>query len=202
MNEADYKKPDYTTSHVSSWLETLGHLAGKKAYGIEIGCLEGRSSVWFLENILTHDNSGLVCIDPWSIPGTEETFDEVTRKWQSDFPAPSKLSKRKGLSYQCLREMPLNSFDFVYIDGCHQAANVIEDAVLSFRLLKKFGVMIFDDYPWDNGVVYQPPAKAIDAFLFLYADRIELLHKDWQVAVVKMGDWADATQDDRNLSSR
>ena len=39
-------------------------------------------------------------------------------------------------------------FDFVYVDGSHQAPDVLVDAVLSALLLRKGGLLVFDDYFW------------------------------------------------------
>ena len=41
---------------------------------------------------------------------------------------------KKGVSQFLLRKLTA-PVDFVYVDGSHQAADVFEDAVLSFRLL-------------------------------------------------------------------
>jgi hypothetical protein len=53
------------------------------------------------------------------------------------------------------------------IDGCHWTANVLEDAVLAFPLLKPAGIMAFDDYLWDDPECNQEgrPKEAVDAFL-------------------------------------
>ena len=37
-------------------------------------------------------------------------------------------------------------YDYIYIDGSHMPKWVLIDAVLSWDLLKKGGLMIFDDY--------------------------------------------------------
>ena len=58
--------------------------------------------------------------------------------------------------------------------------------MLSFRLLKPGGILIFDDYLWRN--YPQPqlnPALGIDSFLAGFAGRYQLLHKDYQVAIEK-----------------
>ena len=64
-------------------------------------------------------------------------------------------------------------FDLVYIDGSHQAPDVLTDAVLAFQLLKVGGVMIFDDYLWSmdrpgTQDVLMMPKPAIDAFLNIF----------------------------------
>ena len=47
-----------------------------------------------------------------------------------------------------LRRLPLETYDIIYIDGSHATSDVLEDAVLSYRLLKPGGLLIFDDYHW------------------------------------------------------
>jgi hypothetical protein len=60
---------------------------------------------------------------------------------------------------------------------------VLEDAVLSFRKLKKNGFMIFDDYGWGGPDLTQ---KGIDAFLSGYHKKIKVLGiQDAQVFIQK-----------------
>ena len=33
---------------------------------LEIGSFEGRSTIWFLENLLKNSKSTITCIDPWT----------------------------------------------------------------------------------------------------------------------------------------
>ena len=57
---------DWTSCHVGPWAEHLKHLVGKPGVrALEIGVLEGRSTVWFLENVLTGDGSSITCVDPF-----------------------------------------------------------------------------------------------------------------------------------------
>jgi predicted O-methyltransferase YrrM len=97
------------------------------------------------------------------------------------------VTKIKGYSQEALRQLPLNHYDFIYVDGSHVVSDVLEDAVLAFRLLKSGGIMIFDDYEWDwFNDEYLVPKMAIDAFLRIYARKCELLHKGYQVILRKM----------------
>ena len=68
--------------------------------------------------------------------------------------------------------------DFVYVDGSHQAADVLSDAVLAWKLLKPGGLLVFDDYLWP---LYQDrplmnPKMAIDAFVNCHLDQIRYVH--------------------------
>ena len=100
-------------------------------------------------------------------------------RWSSEDSTRSRAGREISLSAKV-------SLDFAYIDGDHSAAAILEDAVLLFRLLKRGGVLLFDDYrradPNDSDPLNEPKI-AIDAFLEIYDGRYELLHKDWLVAV-------------------
>jgi predicted O-methyltransferase YrrM len=70
-------------------------------------------------------------------------------------------------------------FDLIYIDGSHQAPDVLTDAVMSFQLLKVGGVMIFDDYLWTMDKpgfqdVLKMPKPAIDAFLNIFQRKMSI----------------------------
>ena len=41
-------------------------------------------------------------------------------------------------------------FDFVYIDGSHEADDTFLDAELAWRLTRLGGLIILDDYRWDK----------------------------------------------------
>lgn len=148
---------------------------------LEVGSFEGRSACWLLETILTDKASRLDCIDRFRVDYTP-TFDynvNVAR-------AASKVTKLQGNSQEILRGLVLYSYDGAYIDGSHEAADVLEDMVLVFRLLKEGGILILDDYEWyEHQDPLQEPRLAIDAFLQVFAGRYELLHKAYQVILKK-----------------
>ena len=70
-----------------------------------------------------------------------------------------------------------SDFDFIYIDGSHQAPDVLYDALLSFRLLRVGGIMVFDDYLWAENIGFEHdpircPKPAIDAFTNIYCRKV------------------------------
>jgi len=72
----------------------------------------------------------------------------------------------------------------IYIDGNHEPEFVLEDAVLSFRKLKKNGIMIFDDYGWGGPDLTK---RGIDGFLCGYHKRIKILgERNTQVFITKL----------------
>lgn len=173
---------DFTSDHVSSWSQLLRKFRGSpEVHGLEIGCFEGRSSIWFLENILQHDTSLLTCIDP--------SFPLVFHHNISQFGEKVEFIEQKSELALRNQSLVFDSIHFVYIDGNHSSANVLQDAVLSFPLLIRGGVMIFDDYLWKSrspNDARSMPRLAIDAFLSVFGDRLLLRHKGWQVAVERI----------------
>jgi len=93
----------------------------------------------------------------------------------------------KGLSQHILRELKLNSFDLIYIDGDHTSKSVLTDAVLAWDLLKDDGILIFDDYRWavSDLPVDARPELALDVFLDFFWDEVDVLTDGYQLIVRK-----------------
>ena len=156
---------------------------------LEVGVYEGQSLFWVLENILTHPSSRAIGVDV-------DVFDNLKENIRISG-CREKIEIIKGHSQHALKNLPLNSFDIIYVDGVHAPDDVLADAVLCWQLLKVGGVMIFDDYLWrtarkncDFGGMYKAPLNlrpqlAIDAFLVSYSDYLEVLEKGYQVGIRK-----------------
>ena len=183
---------DWFSHNIPSWDIYLNNFKNKPNLNfLEIGSFQGRSTVWLLENILTDENSSITCIDTFegSIEHHIYSKNELINLFDifvhnvSTF--KNKINIIRGKSQEVLKLLN-ESYDFIYIDGDHTAVSVIEDAILSFSLLKKGGIMIFDDYEWlvMNNYI-DNPKPAIDAFLEIYANKITLLYKDYQVIIKK-----------------
>jgi predicted O-methyltransferase YrrM len=180
---------DWFSNNIIWWDKYLNNFKNKPNLNfLEIGSFQGRATVWLLENILTEKSSCVTCIDTFegSIEHDEnnksDLFDIFVHN-VSKF--KNKVNIIKGKSQEELKLLT-ERYDFIYIDGDHIASAVIEDAVLSFPLLKKDGIMIFDDYLWFGREKYiDNPKPAIDAFLDIYADKIVVLYKGYQVIIKK-----------------
>jgi Methyltransferase domain len=63
-----------------------------------------------------------------------------------------RVEKIKGSSKTVLPELGVagRRFDFAYIDGSHRAADVYADAALTWPLMERDGLVLFDDYLWDG----------------------------------------------------
>jgi predicted O-methyltransferase YrrM len=164
-----------------NFIKYLAHLIDTPCRILEIGCYEGRATVWMLENIATHPDATIKCIDCVE----QASFRQNILAARS----PEKVRLEIGFSRNLLRSYPTSTFDFVYVDGSHGTVDVLEDAVLSFRLLKTGGIMGFDDYKWkDRAFPGATPKLAINAFLSVYRREITVLWMGYQVWIRKDGE--------------
>ncbi len=165
---------------------------------LEIGSFEGRSAVWTVENMM-QDGDGIFCIDTWE--GGEEHIDEDMGKAERRFSTNRRILEAvyaeryvfplKGTSVQHLANWLKDpeehkDFDFIYIDGSHQAPDVLTDACMSWPLLKQGGLVVFDDYMWGNPRdALHRPKIAIDAFTNIFGETAEIVHVGYQLVVRK-----------------
>jgi predicted O-methyltransferase YrrM len=169
---------DWFCGNEKHFSKYLAHLEDTRCRILEIGCYEGRATVWLLENIATHPDATIKCIDI----AEQASFRQNILAARS----PEKVRLEIGRSRNLLRSCSANPFDFVYVDGDHGTVNVLEDAILSFLLLKRNGIMAFDDFKWkDRASPDGTPKLAINAFLRIYRRKITVLMKDYQVWIRK-----------------
>src|ERR1700724_1717574 len=134
---------DWFCGNEKHFSKYLAHLEDTPCRILEIGCYEGRATVWLLENIATHPDAMVHCIDVFEQASFRQNFLAAQ--------SPEKVRLEIGRSRNLLRLCPANAFDFVYVDGSQETVNVLEDALLSFLLLTRNGIMAFDDFKWKDG---------------------------------------------------
>jgi predicted O-methyltransferase YrrM len=180
---------DCFSPRILQWRNSLAHfVAAPDLRFLEIGSFEGHSACWLLDNILTHSSSHLVCIDTFKSERAESHFDMNI----SLTGASHRVTKRIGPSEDELVKLEKNSFDFIYVDGSHEQVSVLQDEVLAWRLLKIGGIMILDDYEMSKDPVAkflysnEHPDVGIDAFLDVFKDKYNLIHKGYQVIIQKL----------------
>jgi predicted O-methyltransferase YrrM len=174
---------DWFSHNIPTWEKILDRFKGKpNIHYLEIGVFEGMSAFWMLENILTHSTSKLTCIDIFPKQIEERFYANLKKSGFED-----RVTVVKGKSQKELKRFSDNSFDIIYIDGGHTAADVLADAVLSWPLLKEEGILIFDDYLWKKkeNPPQMTPKIAIDAFITVYINHIEIIHHAYQVVLKK-----------------
>lgn len=186
---------DWFSRSIPAWQYLFPRVMPRPARILEIGAFEGRSTCFMLEHILPADLDGEIhCVDTWE-GGVEHggiAMNAVFDRFQANVAAVLKRFPRhkvighRRLSSAALRDLHAKGyagrFDFVYVDGSHQAADVLEDLVLSFPLLRRGGLVICDDYTWQRQKlgeedILDTPKLAIDAFTNIYRRRLRFM--DW-----------------------
>jgi len=177
---------NFTDHSSKDFIKVFPKLFEKREHPInflEIGCFEGRTSRWIIENMLTHPDDTLVCVDWWKDQKLYDLFLENMSGLESKF-----LSFR-GKSEDILPTLESNSFHGIYVDGSHEAVDVMSDAIQSFRLIKRGCVILFDDYLWENnnsGRRHKMPKVAIDCFVEMTKGwATEVVFKNYRLAVRK-----------------
>ena len=148
---------------------------------LEIGSYEGLS---LLNVVFFYKNVFATAVDIWSKPNfnsediglnlnkAEKNFDDNLKNFKN-------FKKKKNDSVIELRNLIQKKFlyDFIYIDGSHNGDDVIVDAVESFKILKKNGIMIFDDamVKFDVSKKYQT-FEGIISFLNMFKKEIKILY--------------------------
>ena len=143
---------------------------------LEIGSHEGRSLLWIRGQ---HSDLHATSIDPH----LEGSWDNFILNIDTD------TRIIRDTSANALPELLENKFSYhaIYIDGSHWAHDVLFDTVMSWRLLKSGGIMIWDDYGWlvDDDPI-KGPKPAIDAFLTCYRTQYKVVHIGYQFMVEKL----------------
>ena len=195
MTEPTFSERGSSGLHPDWWIKWLGKFKDKPCVGLELGCFEGKSSLWFLENILTHAQSKLHVIDTFE-GGPDFTLDggplpdftHMREMFEHNVePYKEKVVIHQGLS--SLELLKLNfDIDWIYVDASHQAHDVLFDSVVSWSHLKSNGIMFWDDYllTVHEGPDHSPK-RGVDAFLHCHVGHFEQLFPNgWQVAVKKL----------------
>lgn len=197
-DDSDVHEYQFTTDWFSwnsdNMARTLKEFVDKSDVRIlEIGSWEGRSTTWFM-TYLPH--STIVCIDTFEGGVEHQTMNELVgvedRFLHNVRPFQNRITVRKGDSRTQLYGLRPDTFDIIYVDASHEAPDVLRDVVMCFPLLKCGGIMMMDDYAGSTvielGVRLHHPQPAIDAFLDLYQEKLEVLFKEYQVYVRKLRD--------------
>lgn len=169
-------EPIFTTAwavqNYALWHKHLGKFKGNETHALEIGSFEGRSSCFFVQNILTHEKSTLTCVDPF-VMGSEDKFLHNIKALDCE----KKITLIKSKSDD-FHDISRTAWDFVYVDGLHTARACLIDMARSWTSLKKGGVMVVDDVLWclNERPRVDCPKLAIDAFMNICEKELRVLY--------------------------
>ncbi|KAB5591671.1 General stress protein A [Ceratobasidium theobromae] len=173
---------DWFSGHIPLWCELFSKITSPAPRALEIGSWEGRSAVFTLTELCK--SGSLVSIDHFDGFHTEtgrERYNKLAHNLAAtgrphriipQFSVPGLMT----LLQEATQE-PDPGFDWIYVDGSHEASDTLLDGELSWRLARKGAIIVFDDYRWDR----EPPSsshhpqRGIDSFMVLHAGEFEVL---------------------------
>ena len=151
---------------------------------LEIGSFEGYS-VNVFNKIFSRPE--IYCVDPW-IPYSEHpnlNFNQIEKNFDTNT-VNLNIKKFKMFSSDFFKNNNKN-FDLIYIDGSHMSDDVFFDAVESFKILNKNGILLFDDFfghlKFDNN----QPIDGVARFLnTINTNSLKLIFINSQIAFLKI----------------
>jgi predicted O-methyltransferase YrrM len=175
--EPKYVFDNWVSPHEEHWRKLLAKFRGQPVRALEVGVWEGRSSIWFLENILTNISSTLTTIDPdpkAAFTPNLESIDAIHR-----------VCHYRDLSRNVIPRLDDKSFAFAYIDGGHNADDCLRDCLDVLPKIQSGGIILIDDYSLQPNTGHKGVKPAVDAFLQVFDGyKVKQIHHNGiQVAV-------------------
>lgn len=160
---------------------------------LEIGVWCGESLAWVAENVLTHDESSGVGVDPYAAMGKHDKHEmgDIYRQATALLAQYQKVMLFREYSSVWLRRQRMpHQYDLIYIDGDHTAPCVLDDAVLCWPLLKVGGLLAFDDYANRGSTRNRENhvRHAAEAFVASHQSYVEVLVRNSQLWLRKTGE--------------
>ena len=155
---------------------------------LEIGCFEGLSSFYILSE---YKNINAFFIDLWNSPNSNsksltDDFQIIENNFDENL-LDFNFTKIKGDSVISMRNLFKKKifFDFIYIDGSHNGEDILSDAIEAFKILKKGGLIFFDDFLQHEKERAIQSYSGIEKFLKLYKNYLEILYFQNNLVVKK-----------------
>ena len=154
---------------------------------LEIGSYTGNSTLFFLNNLKIQN---ITCVDTFE--GSEEHSDkDLTNIYdqfiQNIIEFKHKVKIEKSSSNIFFEKNKNVYFNLIYIDGSHKYEDVLSDALNSFKILKKDGYLIFDDFLWSfYSDKRKNPLSAIKKFLTIKNGSYKIILTYYQIIIKKI----------------
>ena len=194
-----FNYPNWSNIHHNHWQAIFNkYLTQPTLQMLEIGCFEGRSTMWFADKMNESHKSTLHCVDNWK--GGEEVirvklnFDMsvVRNNFYKNITthqyATQIIAYEQDSEFFLCTQMPrfYRHFDFIYLDGSHTQKDTLIDMTLCLSMLNNKGVLIVDDYK--NAMSTKNPLlrpkDAVDFIVKSFGNEIEFFTTPEKQAVI------------------
>jgi predicted O-methyltransferase YrrM len=180
---------DYFAGHIPTWQCWFDTTIQQRPIRIlEVGSWQGGSALWLLDQVIAERGGSITCVDTWEGSSEhaflgplglnlEELFDaNISRSGHGQH-----VQKHQGCSQDVLPQLAGQFFDFIYIDGAHEADLVLQDALNAHPLLAPGGFLVFSDLAYSCADAQQNPTHGINTFLELAGDAYEEIERGTQL---------------------
>ena len=144
---------------------------------LEVGCFEGLSSFFVLSE---YKAVNAILLDIWDMPNPNSktlshNFNSIEKAFDNNL-SGFNFMKIKDDSVVAMRKLfkQNKSFDFIYIDGSHNGEDILSDAIEAFKILKKEGLIFFDDFLQHDKNRALQSYEGIEKFLTLYSSYLKI----------------------------
>lgn len=148
---ANYKFNDNWTSYeIPRWSRTMFEkdlTHDKKLRILELGVYEACTTVWLADTYLDHKDSYIHCVD--SFAGPMKPKEKIAEYNISQSKYPHKISLFKCTTDEFFEQHD-EVYDVIYIDACHKYRYVLSDGRHAANMLAAGGLLIFDDYDFQE----------------------------------------------------
>jgi predicted O-methyltransferase YrrM len=173
--------------------DELRYFDNKTIKILHLGAYTGHGTRWMLERV----DGSCIDVDLWTTDSGAQSdyefenfynkinFNQVEAIYDS-VTAGLSTTKYKGTTKDFFKENT-DSFDFIYVDACHDKESVSHDLNESFKVLNVNGVIACDDYLWYMDL--DPslrPFEAINEFIEENKEKIEILINNYQLWLKKV----------------
>ena len=144
---------------------------------LEVGCFEGLSSFFVLSE---YKAVNAILLDIWDMPNPNSktlshNFSSIEKAFDNNL-SGFNFTKIKDDSVVAMRKLfkQNKSFDFIYIDGSHNGEDILSDAIEAFKILKKEGLIFFDDFLQHDKDRALQSYEGIEKFITLYSHYLKI----------------------------
>jgi len=157
---------------------------------LDVGGYEGEITAWFLNNLASNPESHVYVIDTWKQSSElgidykqiHKTFQKAVKKTKREDQLSVLNIKRDDALYHLLDLLEQESIDVAFVDASQDPSNILYDLILIWKLIKKNGILILDDYTL---ATMDASRTILDTFIRNYQNEINILETNIQIVIQK-----------------
>jgi SAM-dependent methyltransferase len=186
LNTQKFDYDDWFSHNIPIWKYFIKkNILNKKIKYLEIGCFEGRSTIFIAENF---KDSQIEIVDNFK-GGNEHNnieFHQVYINFKRNINSFKKRVKINKIDSKTFYKKNKKKYDLIYVDGSHYYKDVVLDFNECFKILNVNGIIIFDDFLWKYYKdINQNPIGALLPLLKKNYKNFIILHVGYQIILKK-----------------